>query len=60
MRVPWYALGLLLLALLGLAVLGLVWLLAAVALLVGLGYGAWQGLRRRLWGPPWRRLPPPR
>ncbi len=61
MRVPWYApLGFLLLALLGLAVLGLVWLLAAVALLAGLGYGAWRGLRRRLWGPAWRRLPPPR
>ncbi|SDF03113.1 hypothetical protein SAMN04488243_12122 [Thermus arciformis] len=50
---PWVFLFL---ALLGLAVLGLVWLLAAVALLIGLGYEAWQRIR----GPRWRRLPPPR
>ncbi|WP_026175235.1 hypothetical protein [Thermus igniterrae] len=60
MRVPWYApLVLLFLALVGLGVLGLLWLLGALALAGGALWWAWVWLRRRLFGPPWRRLPPP-
>lgn len=59
-RVPWYApLVLLFLALVGLGVLGLLWLLGALALAGGALWWAWVWLRRRLLGPPWRRLPPP-
>ncbi|WP_117236826.1 hypothetical protein [Thermus sediminis] len=61
MQLPWYApLLLLLVALLGLALLGLLWLLGVLGLLLGFGYLAWHRLRRRLFGPRWRRLPPPR
>ncbi|MEN2982511.1 MAG: hypothetical protein ABDH20_08265 [Thermus sp.] len=59
MRFPWYApLILLFLALVGLGVLGLLWLLGALALGVGLLWLAWRRLGRLL-GPRWRRLPPP-
>ncbi|GAB5601843.1 hypothetical protein FJNA_03670 [Thermus sp. FJN-A] len=59
MRLPWYAPWLLLLlALVGLGVLGLLWLLGFLGLALGGLAMAWKRLRR-LFGPPWRRLPPP-
>ncbi|MFN4070565.1 MAG: hypothetical protein ACK4HT_03240 [Thermus caldifontis] len=60
MRTPWYwPLVLLLLALVGLGVLGVLWLLMALAVGLGAAWVAWERLRRRLFGPRWRRLPPP-
>ncbi|WP_243089840.1 hypothetical protein [Thermus neutrinimicus] len=60
MKLPWYLpLLLLLLALVGLGVLGILWLLAVLGLGIGLFWVAWERLRRRLFGPRWRRLPPP-
>jgi len=60
-RLPWYApLALLLLSLLGLAALGLLWLLFALGLIYASAYLAWRRLSWRLFGRRWRRLPPPR
>ncbi|WP_234553198.1 hypothetical protein [Thermus caliditerrae] len=60
MRWPWYLpLVLLFLALVGLGVLGLLWLLATLGVAAGTLYWAWKRLQRRLLGPRWRRLPPP-
>ncbi|WP_038057077.1 hypothetical protein [Thermus amyloliquefaciens] len=60
MRVPWYwPLVLLFLALVGLGVLGVLWLFMALAVGIGIAGVAFERLRRRLFGPRWRRLPPP-
>jgi hypothetical protein len=53
-------LALLLLSLLGLAALGLLWLLFALGLVSASAYLAWRRLSWRLFGRRWRRLPPPR
>ncbi|GAA6756007.1 hypothetical protein Thermus77420_14830 [Thermus thalpophilus] len=59
-RFAWYVpCVLLLLSLVGLGVLATLWFLGALALLGGAALLAVRRVRR-LWGPRWRRLPPPR
>ncbi|MFC0595238.1 hypothetical protein ACFFFP_03485 [Thermus composti] len=60
MRFPWYwPLLFLLLALVGLGALALLWAAGAFLAVLSLVLWGLKDLRRRLFGPRWRRLPPP-